>query len=88
MIFKTKIFSFFFSDNFVLVSTDSSIQKDHHHSISPVSPNGKNAAPSAPSAKLISVKVRQAPTINEIHYYNGTNNNPSSPAQRTPAIHT
>jgi hypothetical protein len=71
---------------FFLVSTDSSIQKDHHHSISPVSPNGKNTVP---SAKLISVKVRQAPTINEIHYYNGTNNNnPSSPTQRTPAIHT
>lgn len=69
----------------VLVSTDSSIQKDNHNSISPVSPNGKTLGP---SAKLISVKVRQAPIINEISYYNGTNKSPSSPTQHTPAIHT
>ncbi|CAF1558310.1 unnamed protein product, partial [Adineta steineri] len=70
------------------VTTETSIQKDHQNSFSPVSPNGKANASS--SSKLISVKIRQAPNINEIHYYNGTNNNnnPSSPNQRTPAIHT
>lgn len=72
-----------------LVSTDPLVQKDHQNSISPVSPNGKLGSSSNHSAKLISMKVHQAQTLNQIHYYNGkTNNNPSSPNQRSPAIHT
>ncbi|CAF0863937.1 unnamed protein product [Adineta ricciae] len=68
------------------ISTDVTMQKDHQNSFSPVSPNGKTS--NSHPTKLISVKVRQAPIINDIHYYNGTNNNPASPTQRTPAIHT
>ena len=72
------------------ISTDPLVQKDHQNSISPVSPNGKLAGS---SAKLISIKVHQAPTLNQIHYYNGSttnnnNNNSTSPSQRSPAIHT
>ncbi|CAF4121312.1 unnamed protein product, partial [Rotaria sordida] len=42
--------------------------------------------PSPPKRKLISVKVRQTPTINEVHCFNVTNNKPSSPTQQTPVI--
>ncbi|CAF0865530.1 unnamed protein product [Rotaria sordida] len=74
-------------------------QNGQHPSISPVLSklNKKGAAPPPPPpkpAKLISVKVRQAPTINEVHCYNGTNNNSSSSSssppttQQTSAIHT
>ncbi|CAF1916654.1 unnamed protein product [Rotaria magnacalcarata] len=78
------------------VTTEPSItvsQNGDHASISPVlSKSSKKAAPPPPPppkpAKLISVKVRQAPTINEVHCYNGTNNKSSSPSQQTPAIHT
>jgi hypothetical protein len=65
-------------------------QNGHHQTISPQS-SKKSAAPPPPPpkpTKSISVKVRQAPTINETHCFNGTNNNSSSPTQQTPPIHT
>ncbi|CAF4598099.1 unnamed protein product, partial [Rotaria sp. Silwood1] len=66
-------------------------QNGQHPSVSPVlsKSSKKGAAPPPPKpSKLISVKVRQAPTIDEVHCYNGTNNKASSPTQQTAAIHT
>ncbi|CAF0833570.1 unnamed protein product [Adineta steineri] len=63
----------------------------HDCSLSPVSQKSSKttAAPPPPvpvkPPKPISVKVRQAPTINDVHYHNGTNNQAT---QQTPAIHT
>jgi len=63
-------------------------QNDHHQTISPKS-SKKSAAPPPPPPKppkLVSVKIRQAPVINEMHCFNGTND--KSPTQQTPSIHT
>ncbi len=72
---------------------DEPSKNGHQESISSISPksNKKGAAPPPPPpkpTKLISVKVRQAPTINEVHCFNGTTNQSTSSTQQTPPIHT
>jgi hypothetical protein len=62
------------------------ISQNGHQTNSPKS-NKKGAAPLPPPKppKLTSLKARQAPTINEIHCFNGTND---TSTQQTPSIHT
>ncbi|CAF1374449.1 unnamed protein product [Rotaria sordida] len=68
-------------------STESTSENGDHQSVSPISSTSTAASPpSPPKRKLISVKVRQTPTINEVHCFNVTNNKPSSPTQQTPVI--
>jgi hypothetical protein len=64
-------------------------QNGHHQTVSPKS-SKKGAAPPPPKPpKLASVKIRQAPVINEMHCFNGTDDKSStSPTQQTPPIHT
>lgn len=87
---------FLFIHIFFVGVTESPIlpsQNGEHSSVSPVlsKSSKKSAAPPPPPpkpAKITSVKVRQAPTINEINCYNGTNDKPSSPSQQPSAINT
>jgi hypothetical protein len=68
------------------------LKNGHDEPISPISPKSskKGAAPLPPShskpSKLSSVKLRQAPTINDVHCFNGTTNQSST--SQTPSIHT
>lgn len=53
------------------IENDSSVisQNGYHQKLSPKS-NKKGVAPKPP--RVTSVKTRQAPTINELHSFNGT----------------